>query len=319
MASPRVLCVGEALLDRVLGASPSEAVDYPGGAPANVACGLSQLGTSSAFLGCLGVDEPGQQLLEQLKRVGVDVSGVVYQDSAPTRIVEVELNQGERKFVGFAGGAADDFADAHLQAGSLPSALFLGADYLVLGSNALAYPTSAAALHRAIDLANEYFLKIVLDVNWRSVFWADSAEAKSQIDALVHQVDVLKLSASDAEWLYGKTDASRILAQADQLEAVLVTSGSEGTDYAFTAGPQGHVPAFCVAVQDTTGAGDAFLAGLIHQLMTHGLQGLNQADVVASMIRYANAAGSLATTGLGAIAPQASDAEIQAFLVGRIE
>ncbi len=319
MASPRVICVGEALLDRVMMTSNTGASAYPGGAPANVACGLSRLGTSSALVSCLGQDEPGQQLLAQLDQSGVDVSAVSRNGSAPTRIVELELDAGERKFLGFGGTKADGFADAKLQASDLPEALFLGADYLVLGSNALAYPDSAAALQRAIELANDYFLRIVLDVNWRPMFWPDPEAAKSQVEALAQQVDFLKLSKSDAQWLYGKTDASRILGQVDQLEAIFVTSGAEGASYAFAAGPQGHIPAFCMAVQDTTGAGDAFVAGLIHQLAAHSLQELGNESFVADAVRYANAAGSLATTGLGAIAPQASDAEIQAFLVGRTE
>lgn len=319
MASSRVICVGEALLDRFLGDGSAGAAAYPGGAPANVACGLAKLGTASALVACVGKDEPGQQLLEQLKQSGVDVNGVVCHDSAPTRLVEVGMEDGERKFLGFGGAAVDGFADAHLQASDVPEALFLGADYLVIGSNALAYPDSAAALQRAIALANDCFVKIVLDVNWRPMFWANPEEAKAQVEALAQQVDFLKLSDTDAEWLYGKTEASRILAQVEQLEAVFVTAGAEGTSYALAAGPQGQVPAFCMAVQDTTGAGDAFVAGLIHQLVTHSLQELGNEGLMAEMVRYANAAGSLATTGMGAIAPQASHAEIQAFLVGRTE
>ena len=317
MASPRVICVGEALLDRVVGAGSASAAAYPGGAPANVACGLAKLGTSSALVSCLGTDEPGQQVLDQLNQAGVDVSGVVRNGSVPTRVVELELDAGERKFLGFEGASADSFADTRIQASDLPEDLFVGADYLVIGSNALAYPDSAMALQRAIELANDYFVKIVLDVNWRPMFWANPGEAKSQVEALAQQVDFLKLSETDAQWLYGKAEASRILSQVEQLEAVFVTSGAGGTDYALAAGRQGKVSAFRMAVQDTTGAGDAFVAGLIHQLVTHSLQELGNEDAMAEMVRYANAAGSLATTGLGAIAAQASDAEIQAFLVGR--
>ncbi len=320
MASPCVICFGEALLDRVTGADAASGSVSPGGAPANVACGLSKLGTSSAFMGCLGSDEPGKQLFGHLSQVGVDVSGVVHHGSAPTRIVELELDGGERKFLGFAGGAAtDSFADGLLQASDLSESLFQQADYLVVGSNALAYRDSATALQRALELANDYFVKIVLDVNWRPMFWVNPEEAKAQVEALAQQVDFLKLSESDAQWLYGTTEATRILAQLEQLEAAFVTAGAKGAGYAFAAGPKGHTPAFCISVRDTTGAGDAFVAGLIHQLATHSLQKLGNEGFIAEVLRYANAAGSLATTGLGAIAPQASDAEIQAFLVGRTE
>lgn len=316
MTSPRVLCVGEALLDRFVVAGSTAAAAYPGGAPANVACGLAKLGTPVAWVGCLGQDDAGQQLLGQLSQVGVDVSGAVRHSVAPTRVVDLELKAGERQFLGF-DGAVDGFADARLQASDLPEALFRAADYLVIGSNALAYPDSAAALQRAVELANDYFLKIVLDVNWRPIFWTNPETAKPLIEQLAQQVDFLKLSESDAQWLYGKVEPNRILAEVEQLEAVFVTAGAAGTRYALATGAQGQVPAFCMPVRDTTGAGDAFVAGLVHQLASHRLQELNDDGAAVEVIRYANAAGSLATTGLGAIAPQASDAEIQAFLVGR--
>ncbi len=321
MVSPRVICVGEALLDRMVGSDPAanaeSAVCFPGGAPANVACGLTKLGTPTAFLGCIGADDAGEKVIAKLNDRGVDVEAVSRRESTPTRVVEVGTEGGERKFLGFAGAAADSFADAQLQAGDLPESLFVNADYMVLGSNALAYPASGEAVARAVELANDYFIKILLDVNWRPMFWTDPDGAKDKVKALAQQVDFLKLSEDEAEWLYGTTDAARILGQVAQLEMVLITAGGNGTRYALASGLQGEVPAFRVAVQDTTGAGDAFVAGVMHQLATHGLQQLRDESAIIQALRYANAAGSLATTGMGAIAPQASDAEIQAFLVGR--
>lgn len=321
MGSPRVICVGEALFDGMVDAAAANSLElnrFPGGAPATVACALAKLGQPAAFVGCLGADASGEQFLGLLNQLGVDVTGVQRHATAPTRQVEVRLAGGDPQWVGFAGQQAPgSFADAQLQAAQLPESLFAGADYLILGSVALAYPDSAAAVARAVELANDYFVKIVLDVNWQPLLWADDRSARSQIEALAQRVDFLKLSDREAEWLYGTTDAATILAQLDQLEAVFVTAGEQGVRYAFAAGPQGHVPAFCMPVQDRTGAGDAFVAALVHQLLTHSLQQLQDESFIVAMLRYANAAGSLATTGWGAIAPQASDAEIQAFLVGR--
>jgi fructokinase len=61
--SPQVLCLGEALVDRLgppggdpLSAAPEQCDDRLGGAPANVACALARLGTAAGFLGRLGDD-----------------------------------------------------------------------------------------------------------------------------------------------------------------------------------------------------------------------------------------------------------------------
>jgi len=64
-------------------------MDIAGGAPANVACALIKLGTSSGFIGCVGKDQPGDELVQLLQLVGVDASGVQRHLTAPTRQVYV--------------------------------------------------------------------------------------------------------------------------------------------------------------------------------------------------------------------------------------
>jgi fructokinase len=71
-----------------------------------------------------------------------------------------------------------------------------------------------------------------------------------------------------------------------------------------------------VAAIDTTGAGDAFLAGLLHQLV--GQPGLLQEPVAAGAVeqalRFAAACGALVCRGAGAIDPQPSEPQVLAFL-----
>ena len=72
-------------------------------------------------------------------------------------------------------------------------------------------------------------------------------------------------------------------------------------------GISGQQPAFSVTAIDTTGAGDAFVAGLLHQLGAGQKSG-------AEIVRYAAAAGALTTLQAGAIEAQPTDAEIIQFL-----
>ena len=105
-----VMCVGEALIDRISG-EPGRALadverwhDYPGGAPANVATGLAKLGTPAQFVGALGQDAAGRQLQEQCRQAGVGTGAVQWCAQAPTRTVYVERDTaGERHFAGFGG------------------------------------------------------------------------------------------------------------------------------------------------------------------------------------------------------------------------
>ena len=319
MSQPRVLCLGEVLYD-FLADQPGVALEqvkswtpYPGGAPANVACGLAKLGTPTGFIGCVGQDTLGADLVTLLQSIGVDSTGIQRHPTAPTRAVYVVRSlTGDRTFAGFGDHDTAAFADTHLQSAHLPIAQFETADFLVLGTLELAYPDSRAAIDRALQVANQHFVKILVDVNWRPVFWNDEATALPLIHALIRHADFLKLSEEEAEWLYGTVDPGVIAHRLGSVEGVLVTAGEKGCAY-YLGGNEGNIPGFKIEVEDTTGAGDSFVAGLLHQLCQHGLHKLTDPDVARSIVCYASAMGALTTTRPGAIAAQPTAAEIEAF------
>jgi fructokinase len=320
MSNPRVLCLGEILFDCLadqLGLKLEEVkswTPYPGGAPANVACALVKLGTSAGFIGAVGEDEPGNTLVKLLQEVSVDTTGVQRHPTAPTRQVYVVRDMaGDRTFAGFGEYDTTEFADTRLQAKQLPISLFQEADFLVLGTLELAYPESEKAVYRALELAEQFDLKIVLDVNWRPVFWQDENMARQKIQDTFKRVDFLKLSKEEAEWLFDTADAGAITYRLGSVEGVLVTDGDKGCAYCL-GGSEGVLPSFPVKVVDTTGAGDSFLAGFIHQLSQHGIQKLADADTVKRIVTYASGVGALTTIKPGAIASQPTAAEVEAFL-----
>ena len=320
MTNPRVLCLGEVLFDYLadqLGLKLEQVeswTPYPGGAPANVACALVKLGTPAGFIGAVGEDESGNTLVNLLQFVGVDTTGVQRHPTAPTRLVYVVRDQaGDRSFAGFGDLDTNEFADTHLKAELLPQSLFQGADFLVLGTLELAYPESGRAIHRALELAELYDMKILMDVNWRPVFWTDPDIAPPKIRELFKHVDFIKLSKEEAEWLFDTTDPGAITYRLNSVEGVLVTDGENGCAYCL-AENEGKIPAFAMSVVDTTGAGDSFLAGFIHQVCQHGITSLSDPETVKKIITYASAAGALTTTKPGAIASQPTAAEVEAFL-----
>lgn len=316
----RVICLGEILFDCLadeLGKSVSEVASwtpYPGGAPANVASALVKLGTPSAFVGCVGKDAQGQELIQLLQSIGVNISGVQYSDKFSTRQVYVTRSlSGDRAFAGFGAQKADQFADAYLQAQYLPPELFLEAEFLVLGTLELAYPQTRAAVFRALELAEEYHLKIVLDVNWRPMFWLNEQEALPLIKQLWQYVDFLKLAKEEARWLFDTADAGAISYRLGSVEGVLVSNGEAAVSYCINDN-EGTVKPLKVSVQDTTGAGDAFLAGFIHQLCIQGTGKLDSPQLVKDIVRYACAVGGLTTTKSGAISAQPTSTEVEALL-----
>lgn len=321
MTNPRVLCLGEILFDCLadqLGRSLEDVeswTPYPGGAPANVACALVKLGTSSGFVGCVGEDEPGNNLVQLLQDIGVDSTGIQRHPTAPTRQVYVlRSEKGDREFAGFGDLDTTQFADAFLEASKLPVSLFENADFLVLGTLELAYPQTRDAITKTLQLAEQYDLKILVDVNWRPMFWPNPDDAKSLIHKLLKKVDFLKIAKEEAEWLFDTTDAGAITHRLGSVEGVLVTDGDKGSNYCLND-HEDKLPAFCVNALDTTGAGDGFVAGFIHQLCQHGLHSsFADADSAKKVVKYASAVGALTTLKPGAIAAQPTAEEVEVFL-----
>jgi fructokinase len=323
MSNPRVLCLGEVLFDLLadqLGRSLEEVeswTPYPGGAPANVACSLVKLGIPAGFIGCVGEEKAGNELVDLLGKTGVDITGVQRHPTAPTRQVYVVRSlTGDRVFAGFGNYDTRDFADTKLQAANLPESLFEIADILVLGTLELAYPESAKAVHRALSLAEKYDLKVVLDINWRPVFWQNPDTAMETIRGIFNRVDFVKLAKEEAEWLFNTSDAGAIKYRLDSVEGVLITDGENGCAYCLDEN-EGKLPAFNVKVADTTGAGDSFLAGFIHQLLTYGVNSLSNPEIAKQIVTFSSAVGALTTLASGAIASQPNLAEVEAFLASQ--
>jgi fructokinase len=306
-----IICLGEVLFDLLANQSgvSSEYVTswtaFPGGAPANVACALVKMGDRSRFIGCVGNDETGAKLSAKLVTEGVDIMGLQTHSTAPTRQVQVlRTADGDRIFGGFGDIPTEEFADAQLS--EVAEELFISANFLLLGTLALAYPHSADSTWKAVELAQLHGVKIMVDINWRPTFWPSPAVAIPQIKKLVEQANYVKFAREEAELIYSETLPQALCQYLPKATGIFVTDGGNICEY-WLDGATGQQPAFEVNSVDTTGAGDAFVAGILHQLGA----GTKSA---AEIVRYASAAGALTTQQPGAIDSQPTDAQILGFL-----
>jgi fructokinase len=315
-SSVSVICLGEILNDLI-----ADQVDqvtswtaYAGGAPANVACGLRKLGINSAFIGCIGKDRSGEQLIALLDDLGVNITGVQYHSTLPTRQVYVTRDvNGERYFAGFGAVKTTDFADTALNADLLPEDLFKNANYLVMGTLGLAYPLSRCAMMRALELAKIYEVKVFIDINWRPVFWSNIDDAQAVIRDFLARADIIKCAEEEANWLFGGDNPLKISSQYPNLAGILVTAGEKGCQYRLGEN-SGCVAAFPVNVVDTTGAGDSFSAGFLAQSCLFGDKVWSDANLARAAVIYAAAVGAIVTTGAGAIASQPTNQAVEKFL-----
>jgi fructokinase len=166
-------------------------------------------------------------------------------------------------------------------------------------------------MERAAAIAIANGSRLVVDVNWRPTFWPDPTKALTVLLPWLHQAHWLKVSLDEALLLFA-TDDVAVLADCFPQANILLTDGAQGCHYAI-ANMTGHVPAFAVEVRETTGAGDAFLAGILYQLVKHQWH-IASPEQLHQMITFANAVGALTTLKPGAIAAQPTFDELLAFL-----
>ena len=153
MKKTKVVCIGEALIDRIRNKSNQGVTDYLGGAPANVASALRKLKIDSIFIGSLGRDDFGKKIIEQFNELEVNLDFLQSNNDSSTRVVNVDRDKsGDRFFSGFEPSLHSCFADEALSMKLIEKELlnleqcFLRTKYLVTGTNVLSSSISAETI-----------------------------------------------------------------------------------------------------------------------------------------------------------------------------
>lgn len=318
---PRAISLGEAVMD--LFAQPagvplqeaSSFVPAPGGAPANVAVALARLGQDVGFIGLVGDDPLGLLLTELLQAEGVDTTHFHRLAGSPTMLALVaSASPHQQDFVIYRGAATK------LRPADLDRAYIASAEVFLFSATILTEDSRDAAF-QAVTWANAAGVLVIFDANLRPALWPNLEAARQGILEGLQGAAVCKLNESELAFLAETSDLARgsrwVLAQGPRL--CVVTLGSKGA-YFNTGRAEGYVPAFRVHEVDTTGCGDAFLAGLTVGLLETGLpvQTLDEASL-HRLVRFANAVGALTATRQGAMAALPTRAAVGDFLKDFIE
>ncbi|KAJ4952957.1 hypothetical protein NE237_029789 [Protea cynaroides] len=304
--SPNVVSFGEMLIDFVpdiAGVSLAESRAFlkaPGGAPANVACAVTKLGGSSAFVGKVGDDEFGRMLVEILKKNGVNADGVCFDNHARTALAFVTLkNDGEREFMFYRNPSADML----LKESELNMDMIKKAKIFHYGSISLISEPCRSAHMAAMKAAKQAGVLLSYDPNLREALWPSAEAARDGIKSIWKQADFIKVSEEEVKFLTkgGDPTDENVLKSFwfDGLKLLLVTFGGKGCKY-FTKGFKGHVSGFPVKTIDTTGAGDAFVGAFLYSVAKDTSIFENEEKLKEALI-LSNACGALCTTQKGAI------------------
>jgi fructokinase len=327
MKKNKVVCIGEALIDRIRNKSNQGFTDFLGGAPANVACALRKLKIESIFIGRLGSDNFGEKFIKKFNDLEVNLDFLQLDNDLSTRVINVDRDQfGDRFFSGFEDSSHSCFADEALSKQLIEKELpnlekiFLETQYLVTGTIVLASQKSAETILFLLEQANKLEVKIIIDLNWREVFWDYSSFTSvisktariNLIKKFLNHAHVLKLAKEEATLFFEHENPLLISQQLSKGPDVIITDGEKPIAW-YINGLQGITEiSHSQKIVDTTGAGDAFLSGFISKLITSGYPS-NKSEIEAC-IKFASVCGLLTCLGEGAIEQQPDYEKVNKFL-----
>jgi 2-dehydro-3-deoxygluconokinase len=242
------------------------------GAEANVLVGICRLGGSARYITRLGDDEFGRVIFQRMRGEGVDVSGVIFDASAPTGLMIRERREVGPVDVLYyrRGSAASRLSPADLDAESIAAARFV----VLSGITPALSQSARETVFAAAEIARAAGVTVVVDPNLRFKLWS-AAEARTTIRDLVGYADIVLPGMEEAELLSGEPDPlTAAKALLDLGPGLVVVKLGERGALALTAEGQVTVAATPIPrVVDPVGAGDAFAAGfLTGQLRGMGLE-----------------------------------------------
>ena len=300
-----LVTIGEILIDLTYSGRDKGVPVYtanPGGAPANVAVAAARLGADAAFIGKVGRDYYGDFLRATLTENGVDISGMLVDNDAPTTLAVVSVSEtGERSFSFYRRNCADTL----LSSEEISTELLGNSRFLHFGSVSLTDDPARTATLFAAQKAKELGAVVTYDPNYRANLWNSEEEAVERMKSVLGFVDILKISDEELPLLTGTDDpveGIRQLSDTYGISLILLTLGPDGAFYR-RGEETGKAEGFKVKVADTNGAGDTFFGSFLSRMIALGIYRPEQltSEQLYESVRTANLAASLTTSRHGAI------------------
>jgi fructokinase len=287
----RVLVIGEALIDIVQAEHRRD--EHVGGSPANVALGLGRRGVPVGLLTRLADDPRGRTIVAHLEESGVHV--LAESMSAPRTSTAEAM-------IGSDGQARYDF---DLEWAAIPTPVGIAPRVVHTGSVA-AFLEPGADSVRGI-LHSTAAKEITFDPNIRPALLGSPDVAFPAFEETARMSTVVKMSDEDAAWLYPGLSADAVLQTVLELGPRLaaITLGSKGAIIA-NADHRVWIPAVSVDAVDTIGAGDTFMASLVHAVLDVGSEGLDH-STLERIGRDAVRAAAITVSRAGADLPWARE------------
>ncbi len=320
---PDIVTIGEALIDFISvqkGALIENSTGFttaPGGAPANVAVAVAKLGGSSGFIGKVGADSFGRMIRNALEKAGVDLELFKMDASVNTTLAFVATREnGEPDFNFYRNRCGADIA---LRPDELDEGYIGEAKIFHFGSLNFTNEPLKSATVRAIEIAAGAKRIISFDPNLRPSLWDSLRTAKAEMEKGLEHADVVKLTEEELEFLTGTTHLLKGTNLILKFGPRLVVVTRDGRSSFINNGMiTCEVPAFEVDFVEATGAGDAFVGGILVSILERMNEELQiyelGKDETRKMLTFANACGALTVTKKGVIPALPSLKEVESFI-----
>ena len=298
MEKQGVISLGEAFVDYI--STDSTNTNFRqllGGATVNLAVGTSRLGLPAYYLCKLGTDSNGQYVEQELEREGVSLEFSVRTDTKRMCGVYVHLTEsGERNFHSYINQTPDEV----LTEEDLGRGLFEKTRIFYFGSGTLFQRDSKKTTEAALKYAKETSNLIAFDANLRLKRWESEYHCRETVVSFLKQATIVKLAEDEFNFLMETTSLEAGLEKILKwnIPYLFITMGGNGAcgvmngNKVFSSAPK-------VDTIDTTGAGDAFMAGLLYCFHEKGMPAGK--TELTEYLQFANTVGAAATTEIGSL------------------
>ena len=262
-----LLAVGELLVDfiseeRGTLAEAQRFVRHQGGSPANLTRNLALLGNRVALIACVGNENLGRFLTDQIQAAGVLTDHLIVDPVAPTSIVVVSRTTGTPDFIAYRD------ADIVIHPEHIPDDVLARSTLYHTTCFALSREPAQSSILDGAHRAASAGCTLSIDVNYAPSIWNDRAEAQRVVADYCRDGAFVKVSEDDVARLFDEDGIApdEVIRRFHTWGARLVclTQGSAGSLVSWQYGrAKAHVAARSMTVADATGAGDAYWAGFL--------------------------------------------------------
>lgn len=271
-----------------------------GGAPLNVALRMKTLGCEVAMISCVGKDEDGKAIIDQVKSLGLETDAIMQTENFATGLVNVTLNERGSASYEISYPSAWD----KIVLNDFAKKLVADADVLIYGSLVCRDEVSRQSLEELLQ--TEAYK--VFDVNLRKPHYSYEILNKLMNSAnfiKFNDEELLEIAEAMQSPFISLEDNMHFIAEKTKATAMCVTKGKHGA-LLMWEGQLYENGGYPVEVADTVGAGDSFLAALITSLLT--------GKAPQTAIDFACAVGALVAEAPGAN-PEISNSKIENLML----